>query len=187
MSLNEIRKDIDAIDNELKELFLRRMELSGKVADIKAEDGGSIYVPERENDIINRLTKGVGEEYVREYRAFIKRILTLSRECQYEELMKRKDCFPFDEKLIAQKSHNRIKVRFVCQNKCGELESVASVIADYGINITDIHMRYEDDELVLFLELEANMLKSDIKALLYQLHSETNDFQIIESYEVLEA
>ena len=37
--LNEIRKEINAIDNQLLPLLMRRMDAAGKVADIKREAG----------------------------------------------------------------------------------------------------------------------------------------------------
>eukprot|EP01029_Cantina_marsupialis_P015355 TRINITY_DN33693_c0_g2_i3.p1 TRINITY_DN33693_c0_g2~~TRINITY_DN33693_c0_g2_i3.p1 ORF type:complete len:356 (-),score=78.15 TRINITY_DN33693_c0_g2_i3:185-1252(-) len=53
--LNELRDQLDSIDNELLELINKRMELVHQVGVVKAQSGGAIYRPEREKAIIDRL------------------------------------------------------------------------------------------------------------------------------------
>ena len=55
--LNELRKEIDKIDEELLTLLNRRMEVVRKVGELKNSTNAPIYRPEREKEIINRLTK----------------------------------------------------------------------------------------------------------------------------------
>ena len=52
MSLKPIRDEIDQIDQQLIELFTRRMECSRKVAQYKLENGMQIFNPERMFDEI---------------------------------------------------------------------------------------------------------------------------------------
>ena len=60
MTLEEIRRQIDAIDPQIKELFLKRMATSYEVAKTKYEAGETtIYRADREADIIRRLTADV--------------------------------------------------------------------------------------------------------------------------------
>ena len=54
MTLEEIRKQIDAIDTQMKPLFLQRMECARYVAEEKEKTGGNVYVPEREREIIEK-------------------------------------------------------------------------------------------------------------------------------------
>lgn len=56
-TLQECRDAIDAIDNEVLELLNKRMEVVHRVGEIKNSSGGAIYRPEREKDIIDRLTQ----------------------------------------------------------------------------------------------------------------------------------
>jgi chorismate mutase/prephenate dehydratase len=56
MDLDSIRKEIDAIDQELLERLNRRVELAQKVGHIKLEKGMEIYVPSREEEVFGRLT-----------------------------------------------------------------------------------------------------------------------------------
>ena len=55
MNLDDLRKGINSIDNQLLTLLNERMDLVHKVGEVKQHDGSSIYRPEREQEIINRL------------------------------------------------------------------------------------------------------------------------------------
>ncbi len=57
MDLNEIRVKLDEIDNQVLELFNKRLELVEKVAEYKSRKNESIYRPKREREIIERLKK----------------------------------------------------------------------------------------------------------------------------------
>ena len=50
MELNELRNQIDTIDDELVRLFCRRMEVSEQIADYKRQNGLPILVPARERE-----------------------------------------------------------------------------------------------------------------------------------------
>ncbi|WP_455757726.1 prephenate dehydratase [Sulfurimonas sp.] len=56
-TLDDCRVAIDTIDNEILELLNKRMEVVHRVGEIKHESGTAVYRPEREKDIIDRLTK----------------------------------------------------------------------------------------------------------------------------------
>jgi len=55
MTLEELRVEIDKIDNTLLELYNKRMEFVHKVGELKNSTGAPIYRPEREQAILNRL------------------------------------------------------------------------------------------------------------------------------------
>ena len=68
MELNEIRKEIDAVDDALVQLFVKRMELSAQVADYKKAHNLPIHVPAREREILQEVANkaGIGmENYTR--------------------------------------------------------------------------------------------------------------------------
>lgn len=87
--LSDIRPLIDEIDKQLLDLFLKRMQLSQRVANVKLVTGDSIYKPEREDEVIENITKGLTQdqidkcEYVKSY---FKNIMQLSRQLQYHVL-----------------------------------------------------------------------------------------------------
>ena len=52
MDLNELRNEINSIDDEILALFLRRMDVAAQVADYKRENCLPIYQPQREQEIL---------------------------------------------------------------------------------------------------------------------------------------
>ncbi|MGA8398803.1 MAG: chorismate mutase [Stellaceae bacterium] len=59
--LEELRRRIDGIDNNLLELLMDRLRIVAQVAELKS-DGAATYVPSREAEIIRRLVaRGSGE------------------------------------------------------------------------------------------------------------------------------
>ncbi len=55
MALNQIRKQIDEIDNALLDIYNQRMQLVHQVGKLKNSTGAPIYRPEREQEILERL------------------------------------------------------------------------------------------------------------------------------------
>jgi len=55
MSVEDVRFQIDAIDDEILELLRRRAELAAAIGREKAEDGDTVYDPTREAEILRRL------------------------------------------------------------------------------------------------------------------------------------
>ncbi len=55
MTLDELRVEIDRIDDTLLELYNKRMEYVHQVGELKNTTGAPIYRPEREQSILNRL------------------------------------------------------------------------------------------------------------------------------------
>lgn len=57
MTLDELRVEIDSIDDKLLALYNKRMEYVHQVGALKNTTGAPIYRPEREQSILNRLKK----------------------------------------------------------------------------------------------------------------------------------
>ena len=95
MDLKEARAGIDRVDREMRSLFTERMAIAGQIAAIKAETDDDIYKPDREQAIIDRQTENMDPDLVREYTAFIRRLMEISRKYQYGRTMELRDCFPF--------------------------------------------------------------------------------------------
>ncbi len=56
-TLQECRDAIDSMDTEILDLLNKRMQVVQRVGEIKHHSGGAIYRPEREKEIIDRLTR----------------------------------------------------------------------------------------------------------------------------------
>lgn len=92
----------------------------------------------------------------------------------------------FTKKFTVLPDHNRLKLVFIAQNRSGALGSILSMIADYGVNLTEIHsIPYrtgKDWNYRFFVELDANLLEEEIKALVFQLSQETMELELLGSY-----
>ncbi|MBQ8880858.1 MAG: bifunctional chorismate mutase/prephenate dehydratase [Oscillospiraceae bacterium] len=82
MSLKEIRTQIDAIDDELVQLFVKRMNLSAQVADYKKANNMPIYVPSREREILQQVADKAGPEMANYTRVLYSMLFELSRSYQ---------------------------------------------------------------------------------------------------------
>ena len=82
MDLSQIRQEIDAIDSELVNLFCRRMELSAQVAEYKKANHLPIFVPAREQAILQRMAEQAGPEMADPVQALYATIFELSRNYQ---------------------------------------------------------------------------------------------------------
>ncbi len=282
MDLSEVRAGIDRVDKEIKALFVERMKLADEVAIIKAETDDDIYKPDREEAIIKKNTAGIDPSLEKEYTAFIKRIMEVSRKYQYGRTLEMRDVFPFsyatslpefnsiamvgsqlylcdsphdritcvdsfseigemlddgqidagmgimeeigkrssdelntllrhshfyinDCHLVNHKGrtlklvtfsktlavlpeHNRLKVMFICPNRSGSLGSILCQIADYGVNLTEIHSlpngETENWNYEFYVELALNLLDKEAQALIFQLSKETEYLQILGSFTV---
>ena len=82
MELIDIRKEIDVIDKDLKALFVKRMALSKEVAAVKTKSGAPVYNAEREAEIIETLSSDVDADFKDDYVAWIRQLLSASRNYQ---------------------------------------------------------------------------------------------------------
>ena len=82
MELSEIRCQIDQIDNQLVDLFVKRMNLSAQVADYKKANKIPIYVPAREREILMEVAKMTGPEMDNYARVLYSMLFELSRSYQ---------------------------------------------------------------------------------------------------------
>ena len=77
------RNIIDGCDEALRDVFLRRMEMSLKVAERKLESGGAIYDPEREAAIVAHISDGLPPELALKAQSLWRSLLRMSRGRQY--------------------------------------------------------------------------------------------------------
>ena len=281
MTIDELRNEIDKIDNEMKSLFVQRMGVSKQISDIKAASGADIYNPEREKEIIEKRSSDIDESIKNEYISMVKNVIGLSRKYQYRNIMEkngseldidyieiepkaqnaaalkselyiidsiskdsihtvddhrqlseivmsgkcnvgisvmetigknvsngfhkllihnplyinrcdivedgeyRKKVVTFSRDLVILPKHNRIKLMFVCENKCSGLASLLSVISDYGVEISGIHTVPFIDSVwnyVFMLELKGSLLDKNTRTCIYQMMHEADEFKILGSY-----
>jgi len=79
MELQEIRQQIDNIDEQMVNLFTQRMRLSAQVADIKKAQDLPIHVPARERAILRKVSEQAGPELESYTRTLYSMLFELSR------------------------------------------------------------------------------------------------------------
>lgn len=85
--LEKARETINEIDDEMAELFVRRMEAAAMVAEYKKEHGLPILDPDREAQVIRNGAKRVKDDELRAYYVnFIQNNMQISRSYQHKLL-----------------------------------------------------------------------------------------------------
>lgn len=85
MKLEDCRKEIDGIDRELIDSFIKRMKVSQKIAEIKKSEGMPIYNGEREKEILKNIKETAPDKYEPYVEELYMKILELSKKIQKEE------------------------------------------------------------------------------------------------------
>ncbi|MGI6355727.1 MAG: bifunctional chorismate mutase/prephenate dehydratase [Lentisphaerae bacterium] len=80
--LEECRQKIDAVDNQVLELFLERMRIASMIAQEKQKENLPILNPARERDILRRVTQQAGEEFGSYARVLFSTLFDLSKSYQ---------------------------------------------------------------------------------------------------------
>ena len=82
MDLNELRNEINSIDEEILNLFLRRMDVAAQVADYKREHNLPIYQPQREREILKKVADQAGPDMGGYARVLFSMLMELSKSAQ---------------------------------------------------------------------------------------------------------
>ncbi len=82
MSLDELRKKIDTVDDQLVQLFRERMQISAEIAQYKAQQGLPVLQPAREREKLQDVAEKSGEEMQSYTRVLYSLLFELSRAYQ---------------------------------------------------------------------------------------------------------
>lgn len=86
MELSDLRKEIDLVDLQLVNLFLRRMELSKQIAIYKIQNGLSINVPGREEEVLHAVQAQAGQDMSDYILKLYSTLFDLSKEYQEQTI-----------------------------------------------------------------------------------------------------
>ncbi len=82
MDIQDLRREIDRIDEQLVQLFVQRMEVSAQIADYKKEQGLPIFVPSREREKLAAVSQKVQPELGSAVKVLYSLLFELSRSHQ---------------------------------------------------------------------------------------------------------
>ena len=89
MTLEKIRKEIDALDDQMIDLLIRRMTLVEEVIIAKAEENKDVYDSGRESFILEKIKKRTEKpQYEPAIHSIYKEIMKRSREYQEKNRFK---------------------------------------------------------------------------------------------------
>lgn len=87
--MNELiryRQELDLIDIELKQLFLKRMSIIKKITEYKKENNIAITDNARETEIFNKLLININDTDKKYYKEYLTSIINISKEYQQDNL-----------------------------------------------------------------------------------------------------
>ncbi len=109
--LLKLREEIDAIDDEIVQLYEKRMLVSEKVAKYKIQTGKKVFDKERERSKLNQLSAKAATEFTSHgIRELFEQIMAMSRKKQYQLLNENgiMEKLDFTEVLKLEYKHARI-------------------------------------------------------------------------------
>ncbi len=80
--IEEIRKKIDSLDDEIVQLFCRRLDLCKQIGIEKAKNGITVVDLDRENAVLRRLTASLESEKASAVQALYTEIFNITKNLQ---------------------------------------------------------------------------------------------------------
>ena len=184
MTLEECRKNIDAIDSQIRELLMKRVDCAYCVAEAKQAAGETnVFRADRESAILERLGAKVPEDRRAGYLAVVRKVMEASRMYQYGLLYDWNEGI-FDTVQGSELSGGEtasVKVQLTRANRPNAMSSILSMIGDYGYNMSRMELMDETEERVTFhLTILGDVSQVHMKKLLFQLSRESESFRILE-------
>jgi chorismate mutase len=189
MTLEEIRAEIDKLDNEIKELFVKRMECAKHVAEVKSASGGDVYAPAREREILERRSSDIDAEIREEYTAFQKHLMSVCRRYEYGLLDRMQEQVTADALeeagLTADTEHSGIVIGFSCSLEESDLNLFVNMAKLNRVGIQEMQLEIKDGRQQITMTLSGNVKDGGMKRLLCQIGKEAEDFRIIRLEHIL--
>lgn len=183
MTLDEIRVEIDAVDTQMKPLFLKRMECARHVAEAKAQTGGDVFVLERELAIIEKRAGDVDPEVYGEYVAFLRHLMSVSRRYQYGILKGMQDAVlgAAEQKAGVDEDapHTQVEICFTSPREASDLNLYINMIKLNCVGISALTLKVEEGVQNIEMTLDGNLKEENMRRLLCQIGKEAEDFRIV--------
>ncbi len=90
-NLENLRKEINDIDDRIVALMEKRMCVAARIADVKKETNAAVRDEKREKEVVSRLKKNCGARFLPYIDEFYQTVFEISRSSQSEILEGRKE------------------------------------------------------------------------------------------------
>ncbi len=135
MELKDLRNKIDEIDNEITELFKKRLEIVKEVGEEKKKTGKAVNDPDRERNILLRVTEGATETQQMYLKRVFENVFEISKAYQNLAIKDLSVTSKNIENAVRNSSAFPIKARVACQGVRGAYSGIAT---DKLFEIADI-------------------------------------------------
>ena len=138
-SLGELREALDKIDNEIAELYEKRMEVCRKVGEYKVKSGKKVFDRQREKEkLADVMSKVEGDFNKTGIQELYQQLMSMSRKLQYSQLVEAGALgrLPF----IRIENLDRENARVVFQGTEGAY-SQAAMYQFFGRDVNNFHVR----------------------------------------------
>ena len=126
INLDQMRQDIDNIDEKLTDLFKERMEKSLEIAKYKKDHKVPVFSDKREKEILHKVSEQIGEPFDGYARLLFNTIFDASRSCQNNYMAKRSDLADRIEEALKETPNLFPKKAVVaCQGVAGSYSQAA--------------------------------------------------------------
>ncbi len=134
--LNELRKSIDMLDDEICKLYIKRMDVCREIGIVKGENKRGVNASEREKEIIKRLTSGAPEDLKVYIKQLYETVFSLSKNYQNKIIsVSSPIADKIRESLDADKKAFPVQASVACQGVKGAYSGIA---AEKMFDIPDI-------------------------------------------------
>lgn len=185
MTLDEVRKQIDAIDTQMKPLFLARMACAEHVAEAKTEMGSDqVFVRERELAIIEKRAADVPPELYEDYVTFLRHLMSVSRRHQYGMMKELQDKTLEAELkkagLDADRPHRQVMIVFYCDKATDDLNLYLDMARLNRVAVDRLQVKSEDGRQEVSMTLDGTIGDAGMRQFLCQTAKEAEGFRIAE-------
>ncbi|MCL2194532.1 MAG: chorismate mutase [Oscillospiraceae bacterium] len=101
MNLEELRGEIDRVDDALAPLLAQRMELASQVAQAKMADGEQVHHPAREQEVLQRICKNAPEGLHQPLNMIYRTVFLANRARQHRLMVEAEETSPLRQQLAA--------------------------------------------------------------------------------------
>lgn len=186
--LEDIRTEIDAIDAQVRELIMRRMDCSAQVAAAKLAAGSTeVFRPDREASMLDHHGALVPKERRAGYRAALRRVVEASRSYQYgimyAQLGDAATCGQLSGAELLEGKGQLVELELGCPGTAASLATLLGMVAEHGVGLAGIEQLSTaggagESAVRYRLTLAADAADPALRKLLWQLSKESLDLRI---------
>ena len=179
MDLQEVRNNINKIDDNMKELFIERLDCSKKVAEVKMEQNDDVYKPVREKEICERFADECGGMYI----PFIKKVMHISRKYQYGQFINNEKIDTefwnnmSEEQQLVLEQGGEFGITVCSDESCDNglcIKEIMSIIADTSLSVHELEADgVENTVYVRLMVDDTEEARFEALTLAYLLYKET--------------